>query len=401
MTLRAVVLKNAAELAALETEWYELLADSDANEPTVCPLWVMAWWRAYGSDDDRALRTLVVRDGARLVGVVPLLSRTHRYRLGQRFRRLELVPSGEEEADEVLSEYIGPVVARGSEAQVAGATVDAIVAGEVGEWDELVCPRMGAWRESVHALEQAFVGRGYPVTMTPNGECSYIRLPKTWDEYLASLPKKHRYSVRQALRDFDAWAGAEQELRICKLPSELAQGAEILRSLHGERWNAKGGTGAFHSHKFSQFHEEVMPKLLERGALQLVWLLVRGEPVAALYNLIWNRSVSVYQSGRRVDVPRQVRAGIALHAMMIRRAIEEGLTEYDFLAGEGLYKSQLGTMTRGLVALRVTPPGSVKERGRLLIDKGVDLARTLRDRIRKAQAAEPERPAPPEPATSG
>ena len=41
-----------------------------------------------------------------------------------------------------------------------------------------------------------------------------------------------------------------------------------------------------------------MAWLLEQGALELLWLSVRGEPVAALYGMVWAGKVYAYQCGR-------------------------------------------------------------------------------------------------------
>jgi CelD/BcsL family acetyltransferase involved in cellulose biosynthesis len=97
-----------------------------------------------------------------------------------------------------------------------------------------------------------------------------------------------------------------------------------------------------------------MPRLLEQGALDLSWLEVRGEPVAALYSIVWDGKVHFYQSGRKPDVPQNIRPGIVLHVHAIQRAIAAGLREYDFLGGASQYKTRMSTATRGLVQLRAT-----------------------------------------------
>ena len=380
------VVEDSSALVGLEPEWYELLAHSDANEPMLTPLWLMAWWAVFGRSGGRRLRTCLIREGGQLIGLVPLLARDHRYRRLLRFRRLELVGSGEDEADEIVSDYIGPIVARGYEALVANAVADAIAAGRLGAWDELVCPRMAAWRGSVQQLERALAERGAVATLRRTGECRFIQLPATWDAYLGGLAKKHRYSIRHAMREFENWAGKDQKLETATSHAELARGIEILRALHDQRWRAKNRTGVFASNRFRKFHALVMPQLLERGALQLVWLTVRGDPIAALYNIVWNRNVYVYQGGRRMDLPKQVRPGIALHAIVVRRAIEHGLAEYDFLAGDSLYKAQLGTHTRQLVELRATASRSLREATRQFAEKGIGSLRALERVIRRPHA---------------
>ena len=85
----------------------------------------------------------------------------------------------------------------------------------------------------------------------------------------------------------------------------------------------------------------------------MLWLTVRGEPVAAVYHIVWNGKVYFYQSGRRTDLPSHVRPGGVLLAHAIRCAIEAGRREFDFLDGVSLYNTQLATARRPIVELRV------------------------------------------------
>jgi CelD/BcsL family acetyltransferase involved in cellulose biosynthesis len=99
-----------------------------------------------------------------------------------------------------------------------------------------------------------------------------------------------------------------------------------------------------------------MPWLLKRGALDLTWLCVRDQPVAASYSIVWNRKVHHYQGGRSPQVPRGVRPGLVLHAHNIQAAIAAGLREYDFLGGMSRYKIEMATATRPLMRVRIVHP---------------------------------------------
>ena len=92
--------------------------------------------------------------------------------------------------------------------------------------------------------------------------------------------------------------------------------------------------------------------MAERGELELLWLTARGEPVAALYGWTWDNKVYAYQTGRRTDVPANLRPGGVLFAHAIRRAIEQGRREFDLLADEAFYKQQLTSHARPLVHVR-------------------------------------------------
>jgi CelD/BcsL family acetyltransferase involved in cellulose biosynthesis len=208
-----------------------------------------------------------------------------------------------------------------------------------------------------------------------------VRLPATWDAYLATLERSHRYVVSRSLRELKAWAGASgYELRRATTPEQLAEGRAVLERLHEQRWNDRGRAGVFASERFARFHDRVMPRLLEGtdGQLELWWLVVAGEPVAAAYNISYRGRVYFYQSGRKLDVPKSAKPGVALHALLLQEAIARGIQEYDFLQGESMYKRQLAPDSRSLITLRAASPAL---RARLvhsaaaLTERGVRMAR--------------------------
>ncbi len=108
---------------------------------------------------------------------------------------------------------------------------------------------------------------------------------------------------------------------------------------------------------------------------------MRGEPVAAVYNIVWNNKVYFYQSGRKTDVPPKVRPGVVLLAHAIRGAVEAGRREFDFLAGDVQYKRQLALALRPLVQFRVARR-CLRERLRLLAESGINRVRPLRNFFR-------------------
>jgi CelD/BcsL family acetyltransferase involved in cellulose biosynthesis len=391
--LACAVIRDVASLEAMRDEWSALLARAETSEPTLSPAWLLGWWRVFGGLGGRALRVALFYSGRELVGLAPLQARVHWYRPGLPFRRLELLASGEDEADEICSDYVGVIAARGFEEPVAHALAAALAGGALGGWDELVMPAMDGSRALPSLVVGALNQAGVRAESRQTGAAPYIPLPSSWDAYLKQLPSSRRYLVNRSLRDFEKWAGGPGELVVVKTRAELDEGKRVLQSLHGERWGAEGRSGVFLSSRFAAFHDALMPALLDDGALELAWLAVRGEPIAVVYNIVWNGKVYFYQSGRKIDLPKGVRPGIVIHALAIQRAIAAGRREYDFLAGTSQYKTQLALAERPLVEVRAVR-ARLRERARRLADDGIARARALRDRLRPPPAdreREPER----------
>jgi CelD/BcsL family acetyltransferase involved in cellulose biosynthesis len=374
--LTPVHITEAARLQALEGPWSELLARSADNEITLHPKWLAPWWEVFGGEGGRKLRIVAFYDGERLVGVAPFLSRTHRYRGAIPFRRIEILASGEDAADEICSDYLGLVAEKGRENEVVQATIAELETGGFEAWDELVVHAMNGDSAMPRILAGALVGRDFAVSLEEYSQAPYVPLPKTWEEYLGALSSNKRSQLKKSLRNFEAWAGGPPKIVRVTKPEELAAGKKVLHALHGERW---GGGGVFGSSKFVAFHDRLMDALLPAGALDLGWLEVKGEPVAAFYNFCHDGRLLFYQSGRKLDLPENIRVGITMHAYIMQGAIERGLREYDFLAGVSQYKMSLALASRPLLRLRASRR-SLRELVRLGSERGIADAKRLRER---------------------
>ena len=383
--LRVEILRSPEALARHGDAWQDLLGRSLSNQPTLSPLWLLTWWRVFGGQGGRALRACLFWDGARLVGLAPLLRRWHLPATRVPFARLELVGTGEREEDEIASDYMGVVAEIGYEEAVATSFASLVAGDALGRWDELRLTALDASAPTAALLEDALVRVGLPAQLVSDHGSPHIPLPASFDAYLAALPSTGRYFVRRSLRDFESWAKGRARYHKVERADDLAAGLRVLMSLHAERWRGAGHDGVFASPVFRAFHEAVMPELLARGALDLRWLTVDEAPIAVAYNLVWAKRVQFYQGGRAVDLPKGVRPGIALHVDAIKSAIGAGHLEYDFLAGNSQYKRQMALATRPLGRLVVERPGL----RRLAHEKATELARWVRrfrDRGASSQA---------------
>jgi CelD/BcsL family acetyltransferase involved in cellulose biosynthesis len=351
-SLACKVVNDNAEAELLRPAWTDLLERCDRNELTQSPDWLLTWWSVFGPTQGRQLRLALFHEDDRLVGIAPLLRRRHWYRGWLPFTRLELLGSGEPAEHGIYSNHIGVIAERGLEAKVAKALVAAIAGGALGRWDEVVLPMMSADTALPELLVESFRTAGHDAESTVLAGAPYISLPPSWSDYLRGLSANSRRNIERSIKAFDKWADGTTELECITLPADVDRGKAILMKLHHERWGVDDQAGVFRSPLFLAFHERMMRALAERGALELLILRARGEPVAALYSVVWADKVIAYQTGRRIDVPANVRPGGVVLSLAIRRAIEQGRREFDLQADEAFYKSQLTPHVRKLVQVR-------------------------------------------------
>jgi CelD/BcsL family acetyltransferase involved in cellulose biosynthesis len=376
---------SAGELEALRPIWSEILAQGACNEPMLSPDWLLPWWQVYGPTQVRQLCVLLFHDAGRVFGLAPLLRRRHWHRGLLPLWRLEFLGSGERASEAICSDYLGLPTIAGRETLAVDLLVSALADGTLDPWHEVVVTMMDGSTALPALLAERLGKAGVRTELTETGAAPYVPLPENWDGYLKLLPKKHRDLAKSSLRHFDAWAAGRAQLHQATDAASLEAGKRILTELHHNRWQEAGESGVFRAPRFVAFHDLVMPRLLERGALQLLWLTVGDEPVAAMYNVVWNNKVYFYQCGRRTDTPRNVRLGAVMVLHALRQAISEGRREFDFLAGESLYKHQLATATRPVVRLRAARPG-LRESSRSALEGAVACVRAGRNALRRGIA---------------
>ncbi len=378
-SLRTSLISTSSELEALREPWGELLAKSATNEVMQGPIWLINWWRVYGKEQGRELCSLAMHLDGRLVGLAPMC----KHRVGPlSMQRIEFLGSGEDEEHETCSEYIGLLAERGYEQAVANAFGEALEGDLITPWDEIDLTAMSSEAVISPLLARAM---GKATLYEVIGGAPFVTLPSSWDDYLASLPSSRRYLIRRSLKAWEKWAGGPPVLKRVEREEELESALEMLSALHEERWQEVGHGGAFASPLFHEFHRKTMRELFHAGALWLNWLEVEGEPVAASYSIIWNNQVRFYQSGRKLDLPKKVRAGLVIHVCAIRESIEAGYSHYDFLAGTTRYKMQLANNVRPLMRLSRSRP-SLRSKLQKLSMTGVGLGKLVRNEVRNRLA---------------
>ena len=349
LTFRLVT--EQSELFSIVSAWKELIQSSTNPQPMNDPTWLLLWWRHYGARVDLAVGLLY--EGDTLVGLAPMCLRNYVYRFSLVFRRLQFMGLDANERDGVFSEYMGFVARAGYEATVAREFVDLMAERRFGAWHELVLGAIDA-DSQVMVLAQAHLAeRGLSCKPTRSMTGYYIKLPSTWDGYLRSLSSSRRYRIRNSISNFVEWAGDKGwALHHATSPQSFKYGYETLIALHQARWGSDGGSGVFSSPRFAAFHSDYIAAQAQSQNVDLAWLTVGNEPIAAVYMIRNGKKVLAYQYGRVMNTPTKVRVGITINALVIKEAIERGDEEFDFLGGESRYKVDFATDQRPIVTLR-------------------------------------------------
>lgn len=284
--------------------WSELFEHSDLATPFQSPEWVGAWWEVYGST--KQPHVLSVWDGKDLAALWPL------YRTRGGWRALRPIGLGS-------SDYLHPLIRRQSPVDVWGKLREGLESAPVDLID-------------LHQVRGDFGAEVLPGKKVEQATCLVLDLPSTYDEYLKTLSKSLRYDVRRIERD----TADRFRLRSCDETGTDAA-LDVFFEAHRSRWKKRGLPGAFVGKRSERFHRLWAAKAAPKGMLWLSVLEVDGKPAGAIYAMRAGSSCFFYQSGFDPSVA-SLSPGTLLVAQTIRRAIEEGLTTFDFLRGDEPYK---------------------------------------------------------------
>jgi CelD/BcsL family acetyltransferase involved in cellulose biosynthesis len=338
------LIQSADDLSRLEPEWNELIADSDSDHPFLQWEWCSTWWRHYGAGHELAV--VLVRDGGRLVGLAPLYVER-----GDGAREpgvMRFLGSGE-----ICSEYLGFVLRRGHEQLAGRELLNFLLRDPSMQWRQLRLPHVATDAATATILQDSLNVARRPFRIDRAATSWNVELANSWDEFLNAVGGKRRGKIRRALREIDEHQFEYHEVT---RESDIDAAWDELKRLHQARWERQGKPGCFSSHRFAEFHQDLLRPLWRRGGLLLTALRRGGETVAASYCLRHRGRVYFYQGGINPDA-MPFRPGHCLRACELRRAIERGDRVFDFLSGDEDYKVQWATHRTEMLQFTVAGRG--------------------------------------------
>jgi CelD/BcsL family acetyltransferase involved in cellulose biosynthesis len=328
---RIDILTSVEEFRALETEWNAFHAEAGG---TVFQgfHWLWNWWDIYGCPTCD-LHIITARVDGRLTAILPMYRQSSGF-FPLRLSRLRLIG-----VYETYGEYeilVGPRFALESERAIARHLAGMLMRGDL---DLISFFRFSPESASMDLLVQALRIRELRSRFVPHVITRVtMDLPPTWEGYLSRLSPNERQSLRRKMRFFE---GDGMALERVTAPDPRAF-ADYVR-LHTSSWEERKLRGYFASPDFRTFLERVTESMMREGRARLYFLSKDGVRFAAVHAFFVNGTCCFYLSGLDRKHPLASRSpGKVLLAMVIRDAIAEGCSIFDFQGGDEDYKFQLG-----------------------------------------------------------
>jgi CelD/BcsL family acetyltransferase involved in cellulose biosynthesis len=331
--LEVVSYTDPGSFSELREEWIALEERAREDNMFLTHLWQHAWWDEFGGTNE--LDVVTFRQDGRLVG----LASTYR----EQIEGWKVVRFG---GGLEVTDYLGLLVEPGFEDPVGDAFLEHVI-----QQTDLAIDFHFLRSDSLTlgALERAAQKKGLSYLAEVEDVSPRIELPGDWDSYLARLNKKDRHELRRKRRRLEeagGWSVVEST------PETLDADLDTFFRLHASSMRAKAD---FLTEAVRRFFSHIALHLARLGWLSLRSLIFEGKPVAAVLGFKYRGRLHLYNSGYDPEY-NHLSVGFVLMSEQIRMAIEEQMTEVDFLRGNEKYKYDLGAVDLPLIHLTVAAP---------------------------------------------
>ncbi len=325
-----VEVNDPAELASYRLLWNSLLPRTGNATFFQSLDWLEVYWRHCGSD--QKLRTLVVAAAGRPIGILPLVVRKERTRVGA--VRVLTFPLHD------WGTFYGPIGPNPTATLLAGMRH---IRQTRRDWD-LVDLR---WVDKIGCdfgrTQRVMQSTGFRPWEQPWARAAVVDTSGTWDAYWKGRTKKWRHNVRRLKRRL-AKQGEVTHLRYRPEGEACGDGDprwdlyDACLDIARKSWQGSSTTGTTLCHESVEpFLRDAHAVAAKAGALDLNLLLVGGTPAAFAYNYCYRGSLF----GLRVGFDPELSAhgpGTVLQQMVLEDSFRRGDHLYDLGIGSLDYK---------------------------------------------------------------
>jgi CelD/BcsL family acetyltransferase involved in cellulose biosynthesis len=307
------VITETDALTALEAEWLDLCHRTPDATPFQTPMWLLPWWRAFGSDD---LTVIAARDETGLRSLAPLYV--------------------VRDEDESLGLFIGTGISDYLDILGDTSLVMPELAGiDCQLWD------LQQLRPSSAAM-QAPLPDGWSENIENQEPCPTLSINGAGPELENLISTHFRKKIRYYRRALERMGDVIVET---PAPDTLDDLLTAFFYLHTARWKRRNLPGVLADETAQRFHREVAPRMLAHGMLRMYATRVAGRIVAVFYGFALHGTVYYYLSGYDPDLEK-LSIGTLIVAHAIEEAVRDGATTFDFLRGAEEYKYAWGATDR-------------------------------------------------------
>ncbi|MFT5296215.1 MAG: hypothetical protein ACI89T_002040 [Cognaticolwellia sp.] len=187
-----------------------------------------------------------------------------------------------------------------------------------------------------------FTGFKFRTELSSPGYLANLAGFTTLEDYLASLSKNTRSHIKRSIKLLNQ----QSPLRLA-LALDTDEKDKVLKSiadLHRVKWRSTVYGSGFDNPCFYAFHQALIQDKESLQNCRLYTLYQDDTALGHVYLLTQGDRWTFYLSALNFNDDNRIKVGLVIHCLIIEQAIKQGITLYDFLAGEAQYKNSLSNV---------------------------------------------------------
>ncbi|MDH5611251.1 MAG: GNAT family N-acetyltransferase [Gammaproteobacteria bacterium] len=165
--------------------------------------------------------------------------------------------------------------------------------------------------------------------------------------FLETLSKNRRAQIRRSMQLYENQGGLQ--INEAQTMDDALVWFDELKKLHTNHWVNKGQPGSFANPRWEAFHRALIQNRFHTGEIQLLKASNETLAIGYLYNFVWRKRVYVLQTGFSDSLDKKLMPGYVTHVLAIVYNKVKGMSVYDLMHGDSLYKRLLCNQSHTLI----------------------------------------------------
>lgn len=317
------VISSINDFMEIKDDWKALTNKSIKLQPFMLWEWQMTWWETFANKNDELCIICVYKNGTP-IAIAPFYFK--KQSIG---KSLRLIGEGEPYKEEVVTHYPDILLARPEYESLVLEYIANELKQSNHKWD---------FASFSFVLEDSLLLKLQKRLLDINSFCSSlghryrIKLPKSYDQFLAKLGKSTRKNIRSK-RNRMSNVGP-LAIKTSSNAIEKLKYYEKLANFHRKQQIKQGKTSIFDEPRFNEFHHKFIEKLGDNKSLEFKALTHNNDTVAITYNLVIKDEVFSYINGYYSSDDKRYSPMLVFDSMEMELLIAEGFQYYDFLSAD-------------------------------------------------------------------
>ncbi len=322
---------NEKTFSQKESEWEELLINSDVDCLFLSWKWLYSWWSIYQKQSDM-LSIVAIYKSKQLIALAPLYKVKDSYFKGLLpTTRLQFLGKRLERGEGIRAEYMDFIIHSDHQTQSLALLLSAIK--DRLQWKELSFGDLNTSSINYKQIRAWIQKQGWHYRINNSGYTYLIDCTKNFDDYLKALGRNSRLKLFNRRKLLEAKGKVTLE-PICDENKEAF--FKILNDWNMKRWHSPAI-----NQKSQKFFDQAFNLSSNKLSLKYSTILkLDNEPLSVMINLFCNGKIYNIQLGFIEDFDKKISLGTLHFGYMLETAFSDSsVTLFDFLEGSGKHSN--------------------------------------------------------------